>query len=343
IGVNGMLAIEGKKMSKSKGNFLTLSNTVDRFGADVTRLTLMLGAEDMDDPDWRVENARSIDSKLRALYRFINEMISLQGDSEANNIDRWLISVIQGRIRIVTQAIETLKTRTAAEVALFEVWNDIRWYLRRAESPNPKTLKEVAEIWIRLLAPFTPYLCEELWRLLKKDGFISTAKWPSYDESKVDVNAEESEDMIRDLMADTSSIIEVTKITPKKICYYVASNLKWRAYLEMLERSLSAKVEMGTIMRELMKNSDLRKEAKRVSAYIWRTLQEINAMPADQKKRRLEVGELDEKTLLNEAKRFLEREFKAEILIYGEDDPQLYDPKKRANLAKPYRPAIYIE
>ena len=319
------------------------SHTVDRFGADVTRLTLMLGAEDMDDPDWRMENAKSIDAKLRALYRFINEIISLQGDSEIKSIDRWLISVIQGRIRSVTEAIENLKTRTAAEVALFEVWNDIRWYLRRAESPNPKTLREVTEIWIRLLAPFTPYLCEELWHLLKKEGFVSTAEWPSYDESKIDVNAEESENMIRDLMADTTSIIEVTKMTPKKICYYVASDWKWKAYLEMLRRSLSAKVEMGTIMREFMKDPDLRKEAKRVSAYVGKTLQEVNAMPTDQKERRLEAGEINEKALLNEAKRFLEREFKAEILIYGEDDPQRYDPKKRANLAKPYRPAIYIE
>ena len=343
IGVNGMLAIEGKKMSKSKGNFLTLSNAIDKFGADVTRLTLMLGAEDMDDPDWRVENARSIDSKLRGLYRFINEIIGLRGDSEEKSIDRWLMSAIQGRIRVVTEAIENLKTRTAAEVALFEVWNDIRWYLRRAESPNPKTLKEAVEIWIRLLAPFTPYLCEELWHLLKKGEFVSTAEWPSYDESKIDVKAEESENMIRDLMADTGSIIEVTKMTPKKICYYVASGWKWKAYLEMMRKSLSAKVEMGAIMRELMKAPDLRKEAKRVSAYVGKTLQEINAMSADQKKRRLEAGELNEKALLNEAKRFLEREFKAEILIYSEDDPQRYDPKKRASLAKPYRPAIYIE
>ena len=297
----------------------------------------------MDDPDWRVENARSIDSKLRALYRFINEIISLRGDSEVKSIDRWLMSVIQGRVRLVTEAIEALKNRTAAEVALFEVWNDIRWYLRRAEKPNPKTLREVAEIWIRLLAPFTPYLCEELWHLMKNEGFVSTARWPSYDETKVDVNAEESESMIRELMADTASIIEVTKISPKKICYYVASGWKWKAYLEMLRRSLSAKVEMRTVMKKLMQHPALRKEAKKVSAFVGKTLQEVNAMPTDQKKRRLEAGELNEKALLNEAKKFLEREFKAEILIYDEEDPQRYDPKKRANLAKPYRPAIYIE
>ncbi len=343
IGVNGMLSIEGKKMSKSKGNFLTLSNAVNRFGADVTRLTLMLGAEDMDDPDWRVENARSIDSKLRSFYRFVNELINLKGDSEEKSIDRWLKSVIQERIKSVTEAIEALKTRTAAEIALFEIWNDIRWYLRRAEKPNPKTLREIVEVWVRLLAPFTPYLCEEIWHQIGKEGFISTAEWPSYDEAKIDVNAEESENMIRDLMADTANIIEVTKVTPKKICYYVASSWKWKAYSEILKRSMAGKVEMGAVMRDLMKDPSLRKEARKVSGFVGKTLQEINAMPMNQKKRRLQAGELDEFSLLNEAKRFLEREFKAEILIYEEEDPQRYDPKGRAGLAKPYRPAIYIE
>ena len=58
-------------MSKSKGNFLTLKDVVDRFGADVVRLTLALGAEDMDDPDWRVErpiNSFEILSFLKTAY-----------------------------------------------------------------------------------------------------------------------------------------------------------------------------------------------------------------------------------------------------------------------------------
>ena len=77
-----------------------------------------------------------------------------------------MISVLQRRIKAVTDAIENLKTRTAAEIALFEIWNDIRWYLRRTENPNPKILLEVVDVWIRLLAPFIPYLCEELWHMI---------------------------------------------------------------------------------------------------------------------------------------------------------------------------------
>jgi hypothetical protein len=47
--------------------------------------------------------------------------------------------------------------------------------------------------------------------------------------------------------------------------------------------------------------------------------------------------------VLKEAEKFLKRELNAEIQVYGEDNALRYDPKHRAQLAKPYRPAIYIE
>jgi leucyl-tRNA synthetase len=343
VGVNGMLTIEGQKMSKSRGNFLTLRNAVNRFGADVTRLTLVLGAEDMDDPDWREENAKSIDAKLRALYRFVNQILGLTGEAETKSVDRWLISNVQNRISTVTKAIKTLKTRTASEVALFEDWNDIRWYLRRTVDPNPKILKEVADIWVRLLAPFTPYICEELWHLLGNEGFVCEAEWPSYEGSKVDTKAEEAEKLVRSLIEDTVNITKATKTTPKKICYYVAADWKWKAYLKILEKSVSQKVEMRDAMNELMKDPDLKKRAKDVSAFTDKTIAEVNASPEDQKSRRLETEKLDEESVISEAKSFLEKEFNAEVSVYDEEDPKRYDPKKRAATAKPYRPAIYIE
>lgn len=343
VGVNGMLAIEGQKMSKSKGNFLTLRNAVERFGADVTRLTLILGAEDMDDPDWREENARSIDAKLKALYKFINQILSLKGQREQKSVDRWLLSAIQNRIDTVTRAIEILKTRTAAEVALFEFWNDIKWYLRRTKNPNPEILREVANVWVRLLAPFAPYISEELWHLLGNEGFVSTAPWPKFDSSKVDVKAEENEILVKNLIEDTVNIVKATRMTPKKICYYTAADWKWNAYLKILEKSSSQKVQIRDVMRELMKDPELRKQAKKVAAFAGSLVSELNAAPEDQKRRKLEIGRVDEKAVIEEAKEFLEKELNAEISVYSEEDFQRYDPKNRAGMAKPYRPAIYIE
>jgi leucyl-tRNA synthetase len=79
-----------------------------------------------------------------------------------------------------------------------------------------------------------------------------------------------------------------------------------------------------------------------VTKFVKETLDEINRMPDDRKKRRLQ-SVMNEKKILKEAKRFLEREFNVTINIYDEEDMQRYDPKKRASIAKPYRPAIYME
>jgi leucyl-tRNA synthetase len=343
IGVNGMLSIEGQKMSKSKGNFLTLRSALNSFGADVTRLTLVLGAEDMDDPDWREENAKGIDARLRALQRFVEDITKIKGETGTKSVDRWLISMVQKRIKAVTSMLEVLKTRTAAEVALFELWNDIRWYMRRTESPNLKVLKEVADIWVRLIAPFTPYLSEELWRLIGKGGFVSLAEWPVYDDSKIDIGAEESEDLVRNLIEDTVSITRATKMTPRRIYYYVAANWKWKAYLETLQKSLAGKVEMKDLMKELMKDHELQKKAKDLAAFLGKSIMEINTVAEDLKKRKLEAGALDEKTVIEEAKAFLQKEFKAEVSVYNEEDPEKYDPRNRASQSKPYRPAIFME
>ncbi|MCK4952660.1 leucine--tRNA ligase [Candidatus Bathyarchaeota archaeon] len=342
ISVNGMVMIEGAKMSKSKGNFVTLKNAINQHGADATRLTSILGAQGMDDPDWREKNASSTNVKLQSFHNFLNQLTKNSGRKEITSLDLWLLNAIQKRIHQVTEALETLKTRTAAEVGFFEIWNDIRWYLRRVRKPNQIVLNQVVNIWIRLLTPFIPYTCEEFWYLMGNRDFISTTDWPSYDKSKINVEAEESESLVKNLLEDTLNIIKATEITPKRICYYVSAPWKWNVYLKSLEKSTPIRVTLGNLIKELMTDPELKSMAGSVTKFVKETLDEINRMPDDRKKRRLQ-SVMNEKKILKEAKRFLEREFNVTINIYDEEDMQRYDPKKRASIAKPYRPAIYME
>ncbi len=66
-------------------------------------------------------------------------------------------------------------------------------------------------------------------------------------------------------------------------------------------------------------------------------------MPDDKKSRQLQVKGLNEYQTLKETKSFFEKELNAEVHVYSEEDPQRHDPKKKSALARPYRPAIYIE
>ena len=343
IGVNGVLSIEGKKMSKSKGNFVTLRGAIDQYGADATRCALLLGGEGMDDPDWRRENVRDVRGKLQGFYNLANSITETAKEEKAGHLEEWLISMLQHRIKNITESMEILKTRTATENALFEVWNDFRWYARRKEKTDSKVLTQALETWIRLLAPFAPYICEEIWEKMGRKGFVSLAEWPTYDEKKVNVRAEETESLIKNVLEDTSNILRATKIVPKKICYYSAASWKWKVYLTTLEKSVSTRIAVSDLMKELMTNPDLRRIAEKVAKFSRQVVEEINRMPDDRKHRQLQVGAMDENQTLEEAARFFESEFNAKVYTYREDDPQRHDPKKKAELARPYRPAIYIE
>lgn len=338
-----MLMIEGDKMSKSKGNFIALHKAIEQYGADATRCALLLGAEGMDDPDWRSENIKDLNAKLESYYRLAENIIKEAKDEETEHLEQWLLSMLQSLISAVTESLETMKTRTAIENAFYETWNDFRWYTRRKGNTNAKALKQALSTWTRLMAPFAPHLCEEIWNKMGEEQFVSTSPWPEHDESQVDVEAEESENLIKNVLDDTQNILNATKMTPKKICYYAAADWKWKVYTKALETSASKNVVMAELMKQLMEDKESEANARQVAKFVPQLIEEINRMPNDKKQRQLQVGRMDEEKALMEAKRFFEREFNAEIQIFSEDKAQRYDPKKRAELARPYRPAIFIE
>lgn len=342
IGINGMLMIEGMKMSKSKGNFVTLRSAIEDFGADSTRCALLLAAEDMDDPNWRVENARDIQSKLKALHDLSQRIIGLKEKEMMGLLERWLLSVLQRRIRVVTENIEVLKTRTALENALFGIWNDLRWYMRRVSRPCGCVQKELLGVWVKLLSPFAPHLCEQIWNEAGNEDFISTSSWPVVNAERIDLEAEETEHLIKMTMEDTTNIIRATNIQPKTITYYTSSNWKWEVYKTALELAEDGDLNISSLMKIVMTDVDVKKNAKQAAEYVKKIVDEITKLSDDLRRRRIKLGKVDEYEALIEASAFFEREFGSRVTVYGEEDEEKHDPKNRARLAEPYRPAIFI-
>jgi leucyl-tRNA synthetase len=343
IGVNGMLMIEGKQMHKSKGNFVTMKNAIEQYGADATRCALLMGAEGMDDPDYRAENARDIRNKLESFHSFAEHIIENAKTAETGHPEKWLMSILQHRISEVTENLEQMKTRTALEIALFEVWNDFRWFTRRKGETETKTLKEALEIWLKLLAPFAPHLCEELWSQMHPKEFISTADWPKPNEKHIDPAAEEQETLIKGVIEDTLNVLKATKLIPKRICYYTASGWKWRVYVKILEKSMQGEVKMNEIMKELAVDEELKEHIKEIAKFAATAIKYIGGLPDERKHNMLKTKIIDEKTAIENAASFLTERFKAEVTVYDEEDSDSYDPKKKAAVSMPRRPAIYIE
>jgi leucyl-tRNA synthetase len=354
IAVNGIVLMEGQKMSKSLGNIVPLREAISLFGADPLRLSVLATAELLQDANFSSTLAKSMSERLERLYRFANEVAQTKEDipSSLAPIDHWMLSRLQEHIKTATEAMDKLMVRKAVHSALYLLDQDFQWYLRRTTGERGfperaaainKVFRDVLDTQVRMLAPVTPHICEEIWEKIGGEGFVSLAKWPKFDEKKVNVQAEENESLIMNVLEDTTNILRVIKITPKKICYYVAAPWKWKVYLKALEKSISTQIALGDFMREMMADSDLRVMGEKVAKFTRGVLEEIKKMPEEERRRLLKVGIIKEEKVLKGAKEFLKQEFGAEIEAYTEEDPQRYDPKKRAQTAKPHRPAIFVE
>ncbi len=343
IGVNGMLMVEGQGMHKSKGNFITMKGAIDKYGADATRCGLMIGAEGMDDPDWRADNVSDLKTKFESLNGFASNIIATTKQDENTVLERWLQSKLQYRIREVTESLDELKTRTALQTALFEVWNDLRWYIQRKGNANAAALVETVKVWIKMLTPFAPYMCEELWSQTGETGFISVAKWPEFDEAKLDFAAEEQENLITDILTDTQNILKATKITPKRLVFYAAAAWKWQIYLKVLEKVVSGEAKIPELMKEFAADPELKPHMKDIAALVPKIIKASTKLASNRKANMVKIQTVDEKQIVADALGFLKDRFGAEVSVYSEDDKDRFDPKNRAPMAMPYQPAIYIE
>jgi leucyl-tRNA synthetase len=343
IGINGMLMVEGQGMHKSKGNFITMKGAVEKYGADATRCGLLLGAEGMDDPDWRAENISDLKTKFESLIGFAGSIISCSKKEEDTMLERWLMSKLQSRIKEVTEGLEELKTRTALQVALFETWNDLRWYIQRKGNTDAKALDEAVKIWLKMLSPFAPFLCEELWSQTGEEKFISVAEWPKFDSAKIDLAAEEQETLITDIMTDTSNILKATKITPKRICFYTTAPWKWQVYFKILDKTVSGEAKIGEVMKEFAADKNLKPHMKDIAGLVPRVIKALTKVSGERKVNMRQIKVVDEQTILVGAVGFLGTRFNAEVMVYREDDTERFDPKNRASMAIPYQPAIYLE
>jgi leucyl-tRNA synthetase len=352
IVTNGHVTMEGSKMSKSFGNIIPLREALVKFGADPVRLSVLSTAELLQDSDFSPAVARSMRDRLERLYKFVVESASAEGAKKAmpemSAVDRWMLSRLQEHIEKATEAMDKLAVRKAVQSIMYELDQDVQWYQKRnvghrGKNAEAHIIGKVLDTQIRMLAPIAPHVCEELWEIIGGHELLALGSWPKPDESKSDIRAEENENLVRGVLDDTLNIIKATGTKQKKIYYYTAAPWKWKAYLGALEKSASTKVLQKDLIKELMKDEDLRARPAEVAKFAGQIVDDANRMPDERKQRLIHIGIFDENQSLIDAKSFLKEALRAEIHVINEEDPHRYDPKARAQLAKPYRPAIFIE
>lgn len=240
---HGLITKDGAKMSKSKGNVVSPDDYFSTYGADTMRMYLAFLAPFTEGGDFR-------DAGISGITRFLNRVWNaayekVQGKNSKVQSDPLLQKKIHQAIKKVTEDIEALRYNTAIS-ALMVLLNAFE------EKAHAVTKKDVG-IFLKLLAPFAPFIAEELWALgafSKKKGSIHCSAWPVCDErmlvedthtivvqvngkvrDQVDVPAGASQKEVEKIVLQREKVIAWTKgasvkkiiFVPKKLMNIVAA------------------------------------------------------------------------------------------------------------------------
>jgi leucyl-tRNA synthetase len=336
--------LEGEKMSSSKGHVVLPGEAIESYGADTVRFFLLNSAEPWQDYDWRAGQVESVRNQLERFWNRATELLPEEPAStvdeempDLDHIDRWLLSKLQRTVREVTEAMESSETRAASQAAFYGFEESLRWYRRRTDRSRPGarwTLRHALETRLRLLAPFVPFLANELHEELTGTP-AEDAPWPEADPALERPTVEVQERQIERLTEDVNDIVDVTGTDPETIRVYVAAD--WKG--DVLDAVADAGPDVGAAMSEAMSDPDLRERGDAVNDLVTDLVELVRDLD-DETVETLE--DVDELAVYEAAVPFLEREFDATVDVYAEDaDPP--DPGDRAGSAVPFRPAIHLE
>ena len=332
FGINGMILVEGKKMSKTKGNFVTWRGALEKYGADGFRLGLALTADGMDDADWRDRTAQDAKAKAESVIPFVKKTLKSAGNREKNELDSWLVSSTHRRIVTATEAMEEMKIRRASATIFLDMWNDIRYYLHRTKSPRKQTLADVFGAWVRMMSPFTPFMAEDLNHELGGKGLVCQADWPSPKAFPLDEEAELAEAVLNRVMEDARKLLNVVKGPRNKLNVYVSSDSA-RSYFFELAMAKRKNENVGQVMK---KYASLRIQPDRVFKLGFELGDEMLT-------KLLSRRGFDEFEVLSEASEFISGEIGIKVAVQKAGAKDVHDPANRAKDALPTKPGFFLE
>ena len=167
-GLGLVLGADGVKMSKSRGNVVDPDDVIKKYGADTLRTYIMFMSDYSASAPWK-------ESGVKGCKRFLERVASLADIASGSGTTGKLESIMNKTVKKVSQDIEDMKFNTAI-AAMMTCLNEI--------NEVGSLTKDELSVFLRLLCPFAPHLCEEMWEQLGGEGLCSPAQWPDYAESK---------------------------------------------------------------------------------------------------------------------------------------------------------------
>ena len=227
--INGMvLGTDGRKMSKSLGNFVATPDVFEKYGADAPRQWATGGGATGSDIPFRWEDVEYAWRFLRKLWNaskfagmHLKDFDSNQTPEKLELMDRWLLSKMERVTQKVTEALESCQFNVATDEIRKFTWHSfcdnyieaVKHRLYQPETYGDEkrqaaqyTLYTAIYRIIQMLSPISPHITEELYQIMftddKQHDSIHVSQWPATQKELIDEDAEKSGDLIVAVMAE---------------------------------------------------------------------------------------------------------------------------------------------
>ncbi len=215
----------GRKMSKTLDNVIDPLDTIKEYGADATRLSLLIGQAPGNDSKLSIEKIagyRNFTNKLWNICRFMLMNIDepkkdIKRPEAKTFMDKWVLNSINTYVKIISDSLESCQFSGAGELLRSFTWDQIADnYLEYAKIEGDKSeiLNYILNNMLKLWHPFMPFVTESIWQeIYGENEVLMVEKWPEY---KIENYIFDDYDLIRDIIKKIRSVRFENGIEPDK-------------------------------------------------------------------------------------------------------------------------------
>jgi len=320
----GMVLLDGEKMSKSKGNVVSPQRIVDEYGADTARLFMMSAALPEKDFDWSEKGVESNHAFVRRLHRTV-EGFDPDGDGGQNRpVEEYVEREIDATLENAADDYDKFRFNRATR-AVKDLLSTLEAYDEHVDEVDTATFERGLRAVVVALSPVAPHVAEELWDGMGDGGLVAETDWP---ETEAPGRYGKERRLVENTREDVREIRDVAGIeNPQKVRVVVAPEWKHRA----LELALGVEGD-GDVIGTIMSEDEVRQHGDDAADYGGFLAKNHRSLEA-------ELGPEREKKTLERARWLFEKEFDAEVVVEGAEESE----SERAPKARPGKPAIEIE
>ncbi|MFC1663845.1 class I tRNA ligase family protein [Patescibacteria group bacterium] len=359
ISLGHVLDEKGEKMSKSKGNVVWPGDIIEKYGADSTRWYFYT----INQPgDSKLFSEKDVEQSLKKFimilwncYLFFETYADKKskGLNSKHVLDKWIISKLNELILNVTNCLNKYDITSASRsIEDFVIEDFSQWYIRRSRKrfQKPETQKELKEAsstlnfvlltLSKLIAPFTPFIGEEIFRNLSKNS-VHLEDWPKVNKKLINKNLNQEMNSVRQIISLALGSRNMAKIKVRqplkelRITNYKLKNKK--ELLDLIKDEVNVKeITLGKSIKLDTKITQELKEEGQVREII-RNLQKMRKQAGLEPRHKILIRYFG-KDLLNEVltknERFVLKEINAKDFKPLKKKEMVFDLEKEVEVDK---------